>query len=65
MNDFINKYTIHGPDVFLLDSVHLHDRDGYVIIDDEISLYCCLLGLFKKINKYQILARYEHSPFGN
>ena len=62
---FIDKYTIHGPDVFLLDSGHLHDRDGYDIIDDAISLYGFLLGLVKKFNKYQILTRYEHSPFGN
>ena len=65
MNDFIDKYTIHGPDVFLLDIVHLHDRDGYDIIDDAISLYGCLLRLVKEINKYQILARYVHSSFGN
>ena len=65
MNDFIDKYTLHGPDVFVLDDVHLHDRDGYDIIDDPISLYGCLLGLVKKINKYQILVRYEYSPFGS
>ena len=65
MNDFVGKYSIFGPDMFLHDDVHLHDRDGYDIIDDAISLYGCLLGLVKKINKYQILARFEHSPFGN
>ena len=65
MNDFIDKYTVHGPGIFLHDSVHLHDRDGYDIIDDAISLHGCLLGLIKKINKYQILVRYEHSPFQN
>ena len=49
MNDFLDKYTLHGPDVFMLDDVHLHHKNGYDIVDDAISPYDCLLGLAKKI----------------
>ena len=63
MNDFITSYSKHGPDVYKMTEVNLNGRDGQDIIEDAMSLYGCLLGLVKKINKYQILTKFEHSPF--
>ena len=44
---------------------NFNGRDGQDITEDAMPLCGCLLGLVKKINKYQILAKFEHSPFGN
>ena len=63
MNDFINSYSKHGPDIYQMTDINLNRRDGQDIIEDAMSLYGCLLGLVRKINKYQILAKFEHSPF--
>ena len=65
MNDFISSYSKHGPDVYKISEHQLNGRDGQEIIEDAISLFGCLLGLVRKINKYQILSKFEHSPFGN
>ena len=65
MHDFITSYSKYGPDIYKITDVNLNGRDGQDIIEDTMSLYGCLLGLVRKINKYQILAKFEHSPFGN
>ena len=64
MNDFISLYARNGPDVYKINEHQLNGRDVQNIIEDATSLYGCLLGLVRK-NKYQILSKFEHSPFGN